>query len=75
MITSPFSDIRIPNLLLIDPSNSFPRVPVHVLLWLTDEVFPAQISFLFDATIEHHLPLDVIFGLVSELCFRLGDIR
>jgi len=54
---------------------AFPRVPVQVLLWLTDEVFPARISFLFDATIEHHLPLDVIFGLVSELCFRLGDMR
>ena len=54
---------------------AFPRVPVQVLLWLTDEVFPAQISFLFDATIEQHLPLDVIFGLVCELCFRLGDMR
>jgi hypothetical protein len=54
---------------------AFPRVPVQVLLWLTDEVFPAQISFLFDATIEQHLPLDVIFGLVSELCFQLGDSR
>jgi hypothetical protein len=52
---------------------AFPRVPVQVLLWLTDEDFPAQINFLFDATIERHLPLDVIFGLVSELCFRLGD--
>jgi hypothetical protein len=54
---------------------AFPRVPVQVLLWLTDDDFPAQISFLFDATIEHHLPLDVIFGLVSELCFRLGNMK
>ena len=53
---------------------AFPRVPVQVLLWLTNEAFPAQISFLFDATIEQHLPLDVIFGLVCELCYRLGDM-
>jgi hypothetical protein len=53
---------------------AFPRVPVQVFLWLTDEAFPAEIRFLFDATIEQHFPLDVIFGLVSELCFRLGDM-
>jgi hypothetical protein len=54
---------------------ALPRVPVQVLLWLTDDDFPAQISFLFDATIAQHLPLDVIFGLVCELCFRLGNLR
>lgn len=50
---------------------AFPRVPLKVLLWLADEDFPAEISFLFDATIERHLPLDVIFALVGELCFRM----
>ena len=54
---------------------AFPRVPLQVLLWLTDEDFPAQISFLFDATIEQHFPLDVIFALVCALCFRLGVVQ
>ena len=53
---------------------ALPRIPIQVLLWLADEDFPAKITFLFDATIEEHLPLDVIFGLVSELCFRLEEV-
>jgi hypothetical protein len=53
---------------------ALPRIPVQVLLWLADEDFPARITFLFDATIEEHLSLDVIFGLVSELCFRLEEV-
>jgi hypothetical protein len=53
---------------------ALPRIPVQVLLWLADEDFPARITFLFDATIEEHLHLDVIFGLVSELCFRLEEV-
>ena len=53
---------------------ALPRVPLQVLLWLADEDFPAKITFLFDATVEDQLPLDVIFGLVCELCFRLEEI-
>jgi hypothetical protein len=53
---------------------ALPRIPIQMLLWLADEDFPARITFLFDATIEEHLPLDVIFGLVSELCFRLEEV-
>ena len=53
---------------------ALPRIPIQMLLWLADEDFPARITFLFDATIEEHLPLDVIFGLVSELCFRLDEV-
>ena len=53
---------------------ALPRIPIQVLLWLADDDFPARITFLFDATIEEHLPLDVIFGLVSELCFRLEEV-
>ena len=53
---------------------ALPRIPIQMLLWLADEDFPAKITFLFDATIEEHLPLDVIFGLVSELCFRLEEV-
>jgi hypothetical protein len=53
---------------------ALPRIPIQVLLWLADEDFPARTTFLFDATIEEHLPLDVIFGLVSELCYRLEEV-
>ena len=52
---------------------AFPRVPVQSVLWRADEDFPARINFLFDSTIEQHIPLDVIYGLVSELCFRLME--
>ena len=53
---------------------ALPRVPLQVLLWLADEDFPAKITFLFDATVEDQLQLDVIFGLVSELCYRLEEV-
>ena len=52
---------------------AFPRVPIRAVLWRADEDFPARINFLFDSTIEQHIPFDVIYGLVSELCFRLED--
>ena len=52
---------------------AFPRVPIQSVLWRADEDFPARINFLFDSTIEQHIPLDVIYGLVSELCFRLME--
>ncbi|MBW1839672.1 MAG: DUF3786 domain-containing protein, partial [Deltaproteobacteria bacterium] len=52
---------------------ALPRVPVQSVLWLADEDFPSRINFLFDSTIEQHIPLDVIYGLVSELCFRLME--
>jgi len=49
----------------------FPRVPVIMVLWQADEEFPARLSVLFDASIEQHLPLDAIYGLVTELCRRI----
>jgi len=47
---------------------ALPRVPVIMVLWQADEEFPARLSCLFDASIEQHLPLDAIYGLVTELC-------
>jgi hypothetical protein len=52
---------------------AFPRVPIQTVLWRADEDFHARINFLFDSTIEQHIPFDIIYGLVSELCFRLGE--
>ena len=43
----------------------FPRIPVYYLLWGGDEEFPAKFSILFDRSIDHHLPADAIWGIVS----------
>lgn len=51
---------------------ALPRVPVIMVLWGVDEEFPARLSVLFDASIEQHLPLDGVYGLVTEICRRLG---
>lgn len=48
-----------------------PRVPVTMVLWVADEEFPARINVLFDASADQHLPLDAIYGLVTEICRRL----
>jgi hypothetical protein len=42
-----------------------PRTPLHYLLWRGDEEFPANVSVLFDRSIEQHLPPDAIWGLVN----------
>jgi hypothetical protein len=51
--------------------TALPRVPVVMVLWQADEEFPSRFSVLFDATIDQHLPLDAIYGLVSEICHRM----
>jgi hypothetical protein len=48
-----------------------PRVPVIMVLWVADEEFSARLNVLFDASIDQHLPLDSIYGLVSEICHRM----
>lgn len=51
---------------------ALPRVPVVIVLWGGDEEFPPRLSVLFDASIDQHLPLDAITGLVGEVCRRLS---
>ncbi len=51
---------------------ALPRVPVVMVLWGADEEFPPRLSVLFDASIDQHLPLDAITGLVAEICRRLS---
>jgi hypothetical protein len=53
---------------------ALPRVPVIMVLWGADEEFPARLSVLFDASIEQHLPLDAIYGLVTDICRRLSSL-
>lgn len=40
-----------------------PRIPVTLILWLSDDEFPARADLLFDSTCEQHLPLDIIWSI------------
>ena len=42
--------------------HPFPRVPVTLILWASDEEFPARADMFFDTTCEQHLPMDVIWS-------------
>jgi hypothetical protein len=53
--------------------SALPRVPVVMVLWQGDEEFPPRLSVLFDASIEQHLPLDAILGVVAEICRRMRE--
>ncbi|MDI6745255.1 MAG: DUF3786 domain-containing protein [Thermodesulfovibrionales bacterium] len=41
----------------------FPRIPVTLILWLSDEEFPARADLLFDSTCEQQLPIDIIWSI------------
>lgn len=43
----------------------FPRVPVVVALWLSDDEFPARAELMFDATCDCHLPTDVLWSVAT----------
>ena len=49
----------------------FPRVPLAYVLWKEDEEFAPRVNVLFDSTIQSHLPLDIIWCMVSETTRRL----
>jgi hypothetical protein len=40
-----------------------PRIPVTLILWLSDEEFPARMDILFDSTCEIQVPLDIIWSI------------
>jgi len=48
-----------------------PRVPVTIVLWVADNEFPARISFLFDSTVEDHMPLDALLAAVRTASKRI----
>lgn len=43
----------------------FPRIPVKLILWCSDEVLPASLTVLFDHSIDKLLPADGIWALVN----------
>lgn len=49
----------------------FPRIPLIYILWIKDEEFPSRVGVLFDASIESHFPLDMIWIMVNEVSRRL----
>jgi hypothetical protein len=49
----------------------FPKVPLAYILWKGNHEFPPRMSVMFDSTIESHLPLDIIWCMVSETSRRL----
>ncbi len=51
----------------------FPKVPLAYVLWQGDDEFPPRISILFDATVEAHLPLDIIWCMVAETSRRMME--
>ena len=60
---------------MADASYSFqvlPKVPVAMLFWPADEEFDARARMLFDKSIARHIPIDIIFGISEELCFRIA---
>jgi hypothetical protein len=50
---------------------AFPRIAVVMVLWRGDDEFPPRLSVVFDASVDQHLPLDAIYGLVTEICRRM----
>ena len=49
-----------------------PRVPVAVLMWAGDDELVGEAKMLFDRTVSEHLPIDVVFGISEEVCYRLS---
>ncbi len=42
-----------------------PKIPIYTLLWEGDEEFEANMTVLFDRSIERHLTADAIWGVVN----------
>jgi hypothetical protein len=52
----------------------FPRIPIVYILWIGDEEFPPRAGVLFDASIESHFTLDMIWIMVNEVSRRLAEV-
>ncbi len=51
--------------------RAFPYVPLQYVLWEGDDEFPAAVQLLFDASVEHYLPLEDIVVLGQVVTGRL----
>lgn len=50
-----------------------PDIPVAVLYWAGDDDFPSEAKVLYDKTLSGRLPLDVVFSMAVEACFRVAE--
>jgi len=48
-----------------------PRLPVKLILWLSDEEFPARMIFLFDRSANQHFQLDGLWAVGKALANQL----
>lgn len=48
-------------------------IHLALLYWLGDQDFPAEAKLLFDSSVAETLPLDVVFGLLCDACFRISQ--
>ena len=53
--------------------QALPRIPVRCVLWAADDEFPARVTFLFDASLAAHFPLDVVLASVHCVTKHLID--
>ena len=40
----------------------FPRVPIVIIIWESDNEFPAKSSLLFDSSCTFHVPIDILWS-------------
>ena len=52
-----------------------PKVPLAFVLWKEDAEFPAQVTVMFDSTIQRHFSLDGIWCIVAEVSQRILEAR
>ena len=53
--------------------NILPRTPITIVMWGSDDEFPARASILFDQTVSEHLPLDALQSAVNIAVKMLID--
>jgi hypothetical protein len=49
--------------------DAFPHVPITIVLWRGDEVFPPQGNIMFDSTVSDYLPLEDL----REVCHAIAQ--
>ncbi len=52
-----------------------PKVPLAYVLWKADQEFPAQVTVMFDSTIQKHFSLDGIWCIVAEVSQRILGVQ
>jgi hypothetical protein len=48
----------------------FPRLPMAIILWVSDDEFGARSELMFDSTCEQHLPQDILWS-TAMLCVTM----